>query len=399
MLLLPSKPRLRPTRNQLDRWPDPMPRPSRFRAGAMGRLLLPKEGVFSLGSIGNHCCCNCNVTLCVPCSVAHEAGIAVTVTNLMGGIVATGTTNSSGCANLNIGTAGTYNVSFVDSTDNVTYTLSSLSLSCGQTVNSSTCCTVYVTPALCPNSVSSDGIDVTLINGSFSISGVTSGSSGVALSVPTSVAASSSTVSVAQPTFTTSTTSHTFGCGNNYNPPSLVPASGYTCINNSPCEKSGTTFEYAYPESLTLNDGIGDITLTFNNTCAGGTGSGNFWIGCVMRTFTSVYVYNGTVCAISTISAPVCFSYSVGGSLTISVHLYGGCAFSFAIDGRYTTCAASTFVVIQTVTMTLNSCYPYDATGSFSISGACTPNFGSAGYLYLLCTAYGAGTHNMTITS
>ncbi len=73
---------------------------------------MAQNKAFSLGGVGHPCCCTgqCNTTICAVYCGVNVAGVTVTVKTGGGATVATGTTASNGCVVLNIGTAGTYNV-------------------------------------------------------------------------------------------------------------------------------------------------------------------------------------------------------------------------------------------------------------------------------------------------
>jgi hypothetical protein len=85
-----------------------------------------------------NCCCSapvCNATICIKCCVVGTASISgATVTVKSGStVIATGTTDGTGCVTLNVGTAGSYTVviSGLGSPDNT----STQTLSCGGTTN------------------------------------------------------------------------------------------------------------------------------------------------------------------------------------------------------------------------------------------------------------------------
>ncbi len=104
---------------------------------------------FSLGGLGSPCCCSgCVVTVCVTNCSSPVVGATVTIKS-GSTTIATGTTNSSGCAgNLNIGTAGTYTI-VIAASGHTTTTLTGIHLDCGQTFNFDFTATTYCLISWC----------------------------------------------------------------------------------------------------------------------------------------------------------------------------------------------------------------------------------------------------------
>ena len=92
-------------------------------------------GCYNIYDIGG-CGCGCLQTFCVHdgCSGAVLPGVAVTVKTTAGATVGTGTTGAGGCAAIDIGAAGTYNVTY-SLTGYQAASQNSASLTCGGSRN------------------------------------------------------------------------------------------------------------------------------------------------------------------------------------------------------------------------------------------------------------------------
>ena len=179
------------------------------------------------------------------------------------------------------------------------------------------CCncntTVVQTVRGCSSALLS-GVTVNIKVGGVTIATGTTNGSGVATIVASSAINASATVEIVGPTgYQTNTGTITLNCGTVTRSTTLAVATGYSCSPDSCCPQGGSA-PYpviAYPSTITLNDGIADVTLSR----IGGTSSSQY------RGYADRTAAQGYSCSTSPTGAP----WPLNSSVTVRVYFEVNC--------------------------------------------------------------------------
>lgn len=316
------------------------------------------------------CCCGgCSATIHVICNTTNLVGASVVITDSPGGgAVASGSTVTGGVFGFTLPGNGYYNVS-VTASGHPSFS-STFFISCGQTVIVNVCCPVTADASLCPNAPVLSGIPITVVatsSGSTLASGITNVHGYLPFTFPTGTPVQVTvTASPYSAIYQGCTVTATPSC-NGFVGCTEQPASGYVC---DPC--CGTPVN----ETLTLNDGIGDVTLTETDTVPGfcSSAGGEVWTGCAIRTFTAISCTD--IAGTHTVDLPVFFCaqcIGAGGSGDWQVQaavLTGIGAPPFCL---FTSCTGtipplSAYGVLWSISAPPVSCVPFDFSGSESLA-------------------------------
>lgn len=352
------------------------------------------------------CCCSgsCTVAICVNCNSTAVSGASVTAVPQAGGTTLSGTTSGSGCISFTTAdgfVTGNYLIT-VTASGHASYS-AILYLSCTTGADINLCCQMTITPCICSAYCTVPGIAVTVTSGAFSVSGLTDSSGNFTFTVPSSYAFATFSVTASYDNFVAATDTFTArGCGWG-NQPQLGLASGQACPCSEgvfPCTVNSPDGPYySIPSVLTLNDGIGDITLTLGGTswCQPSSDPG-IYVGCATRSFTNITYWNGTALLAGNVTLPVCFTFACGGTgaftlipWIIQYQFYPdpdstavGCGLTIPAGDSIQQIAGAVAIIVPL------SCNPFDWTAT--ISNTCTAPINTP-----VCGLYGASvTYTVT---
>lgn len=362
---------------------------------------MAQNKAFSLGSVGAPCCCatGCTVAFRVTCSGSLQSGALVTLVPVGGGPTLSGTTNGVGEIIFTTGfSAGTYAVT-VSKSGFPTYSATQ-PLTCGLVFNVDLCCIININVTVCSGGdAPAVGAAVRVSQGSTTIaSGFVDATGNFEFPGNCSILPQTYLVTVTFPFYVTYSASSVFGFGIAV---VLVPISGYICpcIGTEPCQGS----VFPIPSTLTLNDGIGNVTLTYDGVAT--------WTGCAIRTFNNICIFDtGTsTYSIGSGSFPLFFVLKCDGpgfivdySISANNPSNGDGIISPSSCGSVT----PNFVLGSTTPgVAAVACNPFDWVGTQNPIGGClfgvctvpvTCNSGNSGVFG--CSVYGCGTATFTVT-
>jgi hypothetical protein len=336
----------------------------------------------------------CSFTICVVCTTTAESGAVVTISTLGGTQVFSGTTGTNGCLTITTVPAGTYQVTASQS--GLSPFSGIMAIACNAEIVINLCCPFSILVVGCNDLPAGAGNSVTVTNGRTGAaiaSGETDGTGTFNFTFPPGSVPSSISITATP----SGELPYEPGTGAFVSPVqcedsasvAITPSAGFVC---QPCAGLDPV-----AETLTLNDGFGDVTMTFD---------GDNWTGCALRTFTNIECADeaGPV----TVDLPVFFQAAcvgdgsqwevvasviiLGSSGTIVTGPPGGVGAPFCLLGNCSTTPSQTFSfgVLWTIIAVPASYFPFDFSGSVT-TGPCDPGG-------LACNCWG-DTVSVTMTA